>query len=224
MKKKFLKIVCLMVLVMALIGFWGYNKYFKPDPKIQQQLNNQFGAEFFTSFNDGKVVNNSGAGNNEKSVDDLKKKIDSPISVSMQEKVKEQDESKTETSSTPVNENIAAKQITQDEISIKYTPQFSYLQNVALSRLDTLYSAAIQEYVQSNKAGTLNRSALVQKYIQAGTMLEASVDSQFYSTLNSMQAELVANNLSTDIVGDIKLKYENAKSNKRSQLLAMVRK
>jgi hypothetical protein len=55
-------------------------------------------------------------------------------------------------------------------------------------------------------------------------MLEGSVDNQFYSTLNAMQAELIANNLSTDIVGVNKSEYEKAKSNKRSQLLAKVLK
>ena len=224
MKKKLLKITGVMVLLMVLVGFWGYNNYMKPDVEIQQQLNNQFGAGFFTSFSDDKVFNNSGAVNNVKSVDDLTKKTHIPMIVAMSDKVKEQDAGKTVTTSTPVNETMVAKGITQDEINNKYQPQFNYLQDVALSRLDTLYSAAIQEYVQSSKAGTLNRPALVQKYIQAGTMLEANVDSQFYSALNAMQAELIANNLPTDSVGVKKIEYEQAKSAKRSQLLAKVRK
>ncbi|WP_075366935.1 hypothetical protein [Desulfosporosinus metallidurans] len=218
MKKKFLNIIGIVVLFMALVSFWGYNNYFKPDPKIQQQLNNQFGAEFFNSFADEKAVNTV------KSVDDLAKKTDIPKIVSMLEKAKVQEEDKRVTASTPVNETIVAKPVTQDEINNKYTPKFNYLQNVALGRLDTLYSAAIQEYVQSSKAGTLNRPELVQKYIQAGTMLEANMDSQFYSTLNAMQAELIANNLPIDSVGVIKIEYEKAKSDKRSQLLAKARK
>ncbi|MDR3601590.1 MAG: hypothetical protein P4L49_14095 [Desulfosporosinus sp.] len=210
MKKKFLKITGIMVLLIALGSFWGYNKYFKPDPKIQQQLNNQFGAEFFTSFNDEKTVKNSGAINPVKSGDNLEEKADVPKMIT----------------STSGNETIAgeSKPVTQDEINSKYEPQFNYLQSVALSRIDTLYSAAIQEYKQRSKAGTLNRSELVQKYIQAGTMLEANVDSQFYSTLDAMQADLIANNLSTDSIGAIKGKYEKAKSSKRSQLLAKVGK
>lgn len=201
MKKKFLKITGIMVLFMALVSFWGYNKYFKPDQEIQQQLNNQFGAGFFNSFNDEQVLNNS-AVNNVKSVDDLVK---------------------TDITPTSVNETTAGKRITLDEINNQYKSQFSHLQSVAMSRLDTLYSSAAQEYKQSSKAGTLNRSALVQKYIQAGTILEANLNSQFYSTLNAMQAELIANNLPTDLVGVYKNEYEKAKSYKRSQLLAKVR-
>lgn len=216
-----------MVLLIALVSFWGYNKYFAPDPEIRQQLNSQFGEDFFNSFDDEKVVNSSGAVDNlksnkdEESVDDLAVKIDTII-VSTPQKVKEQEES--QTTSTPVNENIEVERITQDEINNKYKPQFNHLQNVALSRLDTLYSAAIQEYVQGSKAGKMNRSELIRKYIQAGTMLEANVDSQFYSALNAMQAELIADNLPTDIVGVYKSGYEKAKSDKRSQLLSKAQK
>ena len=50
------------------------------------------------------------------------------------------------------------------------------------------------------------------------------MDKQFYSTLYAMQAELIANNLPTDIVGVNKINYEKAKSVKRSQLLDKARK
>jgi len=221
MKKKFLIFVGAMLLFIALICFGGYNKYFKPNPQIQQQLNSQFGAEFFTSFNDANVAktledadtveganflevpNNSQPNNNSKSV--------------------EYEESEVLSNSTPANENIE-KRITENQISAKYKSQFNNLQNIALSRLDTLYSAAIQEYSQRSKAGTLNRSELIQKYMQAATMLEANVDSQFYSTLNGMQAELIANHLSVDIIDMTKSQYEKAKSDKRSQLLSKVGK
>jgi len=216
MKKKFLKITGIVVLVIALGGFWGYTKYFKPNPEIQQQLDNQFGADFFTSF-DEKAVNNV------KPVEDLNK-TDIPAVESNPEKVKDQAGNQIETNSTPVNETSAGQQITQDEIYGKYKAQFNHLQGVALSRLDILYSAAIQDYTQHSKDGTLNRAQLAQKYIQAGNMLEANVDSQFFSTLNTMQAELIANNLPTDIVGATKSAYEKAKSSKRSQLLAKVSK
>ena len=229
MKKKFLKITGIMVLIMALVGFWGYNKYFKPDLEIQQQLDNQFGPGFFNSFTDQKEDNKSGLVNNDVSSNNEVKPdndVSSNNEVIPDNEEKPVDDSKKKTdlpnTSTPVNEAIA-KVTTLDEITLKYTPQFDYLQNVALSRLDTLYSAAIQEYVQRSKAGTLNRSELAQKYIQAGNLLEANVNSQFYSTLDALQAELIANNYPTDSVRVIKTEYEKAKSAKRSQLLAKMR-
>ncbi|WP_407313966.1 hypothetical protein [Desulfosporosinus sp. SB140] len=220
MKKKFLKITGILVLLIALGSLWGYNKYFKPDPEIQRQLNSQFGPEFFSLFDE---QNNSSGPVTNKSGSDLAEKRDIPKIISMKEP-DAQEESQTMASSTPANEPAAENQVTSDEINNKYIPRFNYLQNVALSRLDTLYSAAAQEYAQRKKDGTLNRSELAQKYIQAGTMLETSVDKQFYSTLDAMKAELIANNLPTDIISQEKANYEKAKSSKRAELLAKAHK
>lgn len=208
MNKKFLKITGIMVLVIALAGFWGYTKYFAADPEIEQELNSQFGSDFF-KFEDEEVVNISEADNPGKSVNDTVDQSDDSLDAPLNEA----------TPSTPVNQTNGAKGVTQEEINHKYKPQFTYLQNLALSRLDSLYSAAIQEYEQRRKAGTLKRAELAKKYLQAGTMLEDNVDSKFYSTLDAMQAELKANNLPTNGVEVIKSDYEKAKSNLRSELL-----
>ncbi len=212
MKKKFLIIAGIVILMMGLASFWGYNKYFAPDPEVEQQLTDQFGEDFFNSFDDEIVVNNPEAVKNDALGNE--QKPDDPIIVPVPET--------TPSTPTPVNGDIVPAPITQEQISNKYKPQFTHLQSVALSRLETLYAAAIQEYTQGSKDGTLSRSKLAQKYIQAGTMLEANVDSQFYSALNTMEAELRANNLSTDIVGVTKSDYEKAKSSMRSQMMAKI--
>lgn len=212
MINKFLIITGIVVLSMTLLGFWGYDKYFKPDPVIEQQLTDQFGEEFFTSFDEEEIVNNPEQVNNVQSV-----------VQSVEEKVNKQVEGK-EVTTTPANENSVVEMVTQDDISNKYKDQFNHLQNVALSRLDTLYSAAIQEYKQGSKAGTLSRSELAQKYLQAGKILEANMDKQFYGALSTMEAELKANHLSTDSVDVYKNEYEKAKSDKRGQLFAKVQK
>ncbi|WP_040413555.1 hypothetical protein [Desulfosporosinus sp. OT] len=232
MKKNFLKVIGSIVIIVGLGGFWGYNKYFKPDPVIQQELNSQFGADFFSSFDHIEDANNLGAindntqPNSDEAANGDQKSSDNELPSDLESIGNSSAKSSDPKITTPTteNENNALGQITEDKIALKYKPQFNYLQNVALSRLDTLYSAAIQEYLQRSKAGTLNRSELAQKYIQAGTMLEANVDSQFNSTLNAMQADLIANNLPTDIVNVTESEYKKAKSNKRSQLLAKVRK
>ncbi|MDO0823265.1 hypothetical protein [Desulfosporosinus nitroreducens] len=221
MKKKFLIFTGAMLLFIALICFWGYNKYFKPNPQIQQQLNSQFGAEFFTSFNDANVAKTLEDADTVEGANSLG--TSNNLQLNNEPKSVEYEESEVLNNSTSANENIE-KRITENQISAKYKPQFNNLQNIALSRLDTLYSAAIQEYSQRSKAGTLNRSELIQKYMQAATMLEANVDSQFYSTLSGMQGELIANHLSVDIIDMTKSQYEKAKSDKRSQLLSKVGK
>ena len=215
MKKKYLVIIGIVVLIIGLASFWGYNNYFKQNPEIKQQLSNQFGEDFFT-FDDEEVFNKDG-----KSVDDSAETRDIPSSEATPETIESGTVKKP---STPMNDVVAAKQITQDVISNKYKPRFIHLQNVVLGRLDSLYSAASQEYELSKKAGTLNSSELAKKYIQAAMMLESSLDNQFYSALDEMKAELKANNHPTNIVDVYKSDYEKAKSDMRSQLLAKVRK
>jgi hypothetical protein len=224
MKKKLLKFMGILILSIALVGFWGYNKYFKPDPAIEQALNDQFGEEFFTSFEEEGVNNTELVSNQEPGKLVGLEPIPVPVSNSPSLEEKGTDQEQSNTGTTPAKNDVTEKTVTEDEISGKYSSQFSHLQNVALGRLDTLYSTAIREYEEVRKAGTVNRSELLQKYIQAGKTLEASVDKQFYSALNAMEAELKANNLSTDIVGVYKNEYEKAKSSKRSQLLAKVMK
>jgi len=225
MKKKFLIVIGIIVLSIALVGFWGYNKYFTPNPETQQQLADQFGEDFF-SFDDEEALNDSGTVNNVKPVDELDKvkELEDGENVTPSTSSNPTTPTTSTTPKTPTNESVVEKQITQEDINNKYMGTFNSLQNVAMSRLDTLYSAAVQEYAESVKTGQVNRSALAQKYIQAGTTLEANVDKQFYKTLDMMQAELIANNLPTDSVGVYKSTYENAKSAKRSQLWAEVRR
>jgi hypothetical protein len=218
MKKKLLIITGLIVLIIALGGVWGYNKYFKPNPQVLEQLNHQFGSDFFNSFDTQNAVSNSTSVNTAQAANNLGEKSNVSDNNSKLVTTSEQDKSIIE--SVPPGDSSPERSMTLDEINNKYSPKFSYLQSVALSRLDTLFSAAVQEYVRDKKSGTLNRSQLAQKYIQAGTMLEGSVDKQFYNTLNAMQADLAANNLPTDIIGVKRNEYERAKSDKRSQLLA----
>ncbi|KLU62688.1 hypothetical protein CEB3_c10000 [Peptococcaceae bacterium CEB3] len=112
-----------------------------------------------------------------------------------------------------------ASSLTEAEVVGQYLPEIRSLQSVALSRLDTLYAAAVQEYRQDKATGRVNRAALAQKYIQAGNLLESNVDSRFYSIMGSLQSELVSDGLPTDEVGVIKSQYEAAKAARRSAIL-----
>lgn len=232
MKKKFLKITSVIVLLLAMIGFWGYNQYFKPDPKVQQQLYNQFGAGFFTSFGDDKGVSHSGTTSRSGTINSsgtgmttnaqLKsvQKNNNPQSLTITGNP--QVDTQAATASTSGNNSVTStsQPLTEAEVVQEYMPQIQSLQNIALGRLETLYSAAKNEYKQDKKAGTLNTSALASKYIQAGNMLQANVDSQFDSIISQLQADLAAHNLPTDQVGVIENEYAQAKAAERSRLLA----
>ncbi|MDD2235031.1 MAG: hypothetical protein PHZ11_08225 [Desulfitobacteriaceae bacterium] len=213
MKKKFLIGTGIFVLFIAAICFWSYNKYLRPDPKINEQLYNQFGSDFFNFPDDQKVTNNVAAGIPDNSGEITGKELNDNLKPLYSTERSEREDIDAES-------DLVEKSILQNQIVNKYMPQINSLRNTALSRLDTLYSAAVNEYKQRKKEGTLNRSALAQKYIQAGKMLEGNVDSQFENILNKMQTEMIANNFSTDEVSVIRNEYEKAKSMKRSELMA----
>lgn len=233
MKKRWLGIAGIMVLLIGIVGLWGYNEFFRPDTEVQQQLNEQFGDDFFT-FEDVdlevsepletavQVEETVPASSENEPTGDSTPISDSKMPGQEDNKQDKGTKPSTEPVSkegvAPVKEDKVSTTVTADQINNKYQAQFAHLQDLAVSRLDTLFTAAVKEY----KEGTLSRTQLAQKYIQAGTTLEANVDSQFYSVLAKMEKELKANNLATDLVSGYEDQYENAKSEKRAQLFAQV--
>lgn len=219
-RKKPLIIIGVILLMLTLIGLWGYNEFLKPDAAVQQQLYDQFGEDFF-SFDDNsadypkdpttqEAMNNALPAGTEPVV----------VKPPVQGETRTQEDIKV--SDLPGGQETGTT-TTEEEISSKYKERFTYLQNLALSRLDTLFNSAIQEYQQSKKSGKVDRGALFQKYFQAATTLESGVDGQFYSVLGVMEAELKAAGLPTGLVGTYRDIYEKAKSDKRAQLLAKAR-
>lgn len=204
MHKKYIAMAAFMALMLACLGWWGYRSYWQPDPQIQEQLNQQFGSEFFNSFAPEEPA---GA---------------ESVTTGILERIELQRTGRA--GAPPLSADIAGARISEEEIINQYAPQFRSLENSAASRLDALFAAALQEYRQQKQAGTLNLSELARKYIQAGTMLEANVDGQFYASLNALQAKLEANNQSTAVIAEIKKEYAAAKAQKRSELLAQARR
>ena len=199
MRKKYLSSLVITVVILAAAGLWGYNSFLKPNLEIQKQLTNEFGNEFFNSFDDAKTA-------------------ETPTTTSVLHELEQNAAAQMQVN--PGYDNISSAQTTEQAIIQKYAPKFQGLENQALGRLDVLFAAGLREYTQQKKSGTLKASELARKYIQAGNMLEANVDSQFYGTLNAMEAELVENHLPTAVIADIKKEYVKAKSSKRAELLA----
>jgi hypothetical protein len=110
-----------------------------------------------------------------------------------------------------------------ESIIAKYAPVFEKLQESAIERLEELYQAAVAEYQEESQAGTLNRFQLANKYLQAGRLLEASVDNAFYALLDGMEKELKKNNLPTAIVSEIESTYEETKKDKKEELFGRLR-
>jgi len=204
MHKKHVKIAAFTALMLACLGWWGYSSYWRPDPQVQEQLNQQFGSEFFNSF---PLEEPAGA---------------EPVATAAVERI--EPPRTVQAGTPPISADISGSRMSEEEIINQYVPQFRSLEKTAASRLDALFAAALQEYRQQKQAGTLNLSELARKYIQAGTRLEANVDGQFYASLNAMQAELEANNQSTAVIAEIKQEYAAAKAQKRAELLAQARR
>ena len=236
MIRKFLKIIGIIVLAVVLLGLAGYYALFKPDLELQQELKAEFGEEFFE-------INDTGSGTAAFSSrdDDPAQKYNVSQKETMVQMVVKGIEKMTGTYSKtaagktdetqpvsvmvgPVNTDKQAAPVGQDqeEIIEKYAPQFQSLQSQSVSRLEVLYASVIAESRVQTAYGTSNRTELIRKYIQAGSMLESAADKQFYNILHDLQAELAANGLPTEIINNIESEYLSAKSGKRSELLGRV--
>jgi len=110
-----------------------------------------------------------------------------------------------------------------DSIIDAYEPAFEELEDKAMERLESLFQAALNEYHEQEKDGTVDRFVLTNKYIQAGRMLENNVDNVFYEMLEEMEAELIRQGHSTEITGEIEETYQEAKDEKKRELLNRLR-
>lgn len=227
MRSSCAKIICAIIIVLALLGWWGYNTWLRPDPSVREQLAEQFGDDFFipgsadplpasenkTSPGDSSITENFLAGregNRDTQIKEGSLADESPL---------EYEKSAPQTAES-IDDRIPALQITETDIINKYAPKFSALEQFTNSRLDQIYAAAEQEYGEQSRAGTLNHAAWTQKYLQACLKLQDSVNPQFYGLVNEMEAELKGNNLSTDVIADIKQEYTASKYQKIKELLA----
>lgn len=110
-----------------------------------------------------------------------------------------------------------------ESIIENYEPTFEALEQKAMERLDNLLTAALDEYYQQEREGTLDRFVLTNKYIQAGRILEKNVDQTFYELLDKMEDELSRKGLSTEITEEIEKEYQGAKDDKKRELLNKLR-
>lgn len=239
MKKKLFISLGLLLFILVTGGIWAYNYYIIPDPEVNTQLEEQFGADFF-DFNNFKMddfdLDDNPSGNPSSDVAEEKSSSDSD------QKASEQNDSK-QTTTTPSNNNEdEATQVkpaeaaepakptqpqkappTEESIINRYIPKLKQLEALALDRLDTLFISGLQEYKQNKKEGTLNKSTLSKKYLQASKKLESGVDEAFNQILSEMKEKLTNNNYSTKIIKEIQNEYRDAKSEKMAEFLREVR-
>lgn len=231
MQKKLLISLGLFLLILIIGGHYAYNYYLIPDPEFNTQLDEQFGADFFEfisfitedyDLEDNPSSNPSDEAEEESSPDSEQK--DSDQSNSKQP------------SATPSNnltdQKSEAKQVkplattrfqnaapTEESIINTYVPKLKQLEALAIERLDTLFDSGLQEYNQKKNEGTLDKSELSKKYIQASKKLESGVDEVFDQITAEMKEMLTNNNYPTKIIEDIQKEYNDAKSSKMAEFL-----
>lgn len=106
-----------------------------------------------------------------------------------------------------------------EEVIDNYEPAFAALEEKALMRLDLLFEEAVDEYRDGERNGTVDRFMLTNRYIQAGRILEDNVDQAFYELLKEMESELNSKGYPTEVLGEIEATYEQAKDEKKRELL-----
>jgi hypothetical protein len=238
MKKKLLISLGLLLFILFTGGIWAYNYYFTLNAQINTQLEEQFGADFFDfrnlTIHDFNLDEHPSSFDSDKTVvlphsDNTDEQLPT---VSTQKDIEQQDSKQTTVvpSKKTSNKEDEATQvkpakryekelITEESIINTYVPELKQLEAFALDRLDILFTSALQEYKQKKKEGTLNKSDLSRKYLQASKKLENGVDQVFNQIVAEMKMKLTQNNYSTQIIQDIQKKYKDTKSKKMAEFL-----
>lgn len=235
-KKIVLMVLVCLAAALAALGAWVYNGLFAHDDTVETQLVEQFGEDFFYKFDldqallpgdDTAPENEPGrapAGDNRAGTED--ETAGAPAG-------EDDTAPENEPSGAPAGDDQGGGQeapqpaapapVTLEAIVAAYEPKFKALQALALERLEFLFNSAADEYKRQKREGTLNRMALTNKYIQAGKLLESSVDARFYSLLGELQAELSSNGFPTAITKEIESNYKKAKTAKKLELLGRLK-
>ncbi|MFI2858752.1 hypothetical protein ACH6EH_16725 [Paenibacillus sp. JSM ZJ436] len=133
--------------------------------------------------------------------------------------VNEQPDSKDQPGQTGQTENTMPEPVLdpKEKIENKYTAVFNKLEDIALSRLDTLAANAIKDYKSGRSLADISST-----YTSAANKLQDKVDGAFYSQLNLMKQDLQANGLDISLAATAENKYKEAISSKKSELMNKV--
>jgi hypothetical protein len=118
----------------------------------------------------------------------------------------------------------AITNLTEEAIKAKYYPAFEKLRNIANARLDQLAANAKKEYQKSKKEGNPPLSDIIARYSSAAKKLQSKVDETFYSLLGQMKHDLQVASLPLDLVEIAEDTYQNAKRQKRVELMEKMSK
>lgn len=227
----------ILLVILLVAGTWGYNYYLRPDPELQRQLEEDFGADFFYTF-DLDLDSEGGEGGNGLPVGDPGAGDNSPggdqggQSPGQGEGEGEPPEGENGGDRDGGREGDQGEgeggipregQVTEQQVLDKYMPRIKSLEKQSLDRLETLFDSALRDMQEQSQDGSINRLELARRYYQAASKLEKSVDKIFDELLEDMKAELEGHGLPTGVIKEARKEYNSAKAKKKSELLARVR-
>ncbi|RQD74335.1 MAG: hypothetical protein D5R97_08020 [Candidatus Syntrophonatronum acetioxidans] len=239
--KKPLIILSVFFLVLFLgAGLWGYNYFFGFDQELDRQLEEEFGADFFYAFDleepllemeeleageeEREKFTPSPEENIDREEEEEKEEEKEPTSKDREDKKREASPERNKEKDSDPGREKDSPSLTEEEVMEKYLPQIRSLESQASKRLEDLFASAYREYAEGKEAGEkIEGRELARKYIQAGNKLEAGVDAAFKDILARAEKELNKHNLATDIIQEAKKEYDQAKRERRSELLNKAR-
>lgn len=121
------------------------------------------------------------------------------------------------------NMQVATDNTTTEAISNKYTRKLENLEAAATEKVDVLFRKAYEEYLHESSKNQLNQTQLARKYLQAGNMLEESIEDIFNDLITEMEIELKTNNLPTDLVKEAKEEYDQMIKEKKAVIMQQLK-
>jgi hypothetical protein len=184
-------------------------------PQMEHRLAVQFGSEFFTGFDLEPVV--AVAAETPSRADDAAavalRRPDPSVSSLSQPRLQIR---------TPVGQRPTALRpaaVPAHVIMARYELRFEALEKVATERLDALYAAGKDEYSRTRHQGRLHHLGLINKYLQAGRLLEKNIDTAFYNLLTELRQELAQNGHGVERAAAVESEYVSRKNRMRPRFL-----
>jgi hypothetical protein len=183
--------------------------------QMEQQLSAQFGNEFFTGFDLEPVV--PAAEETSSRADDATAAALRLPDPSMSSLSQPRLQIRTPVGQRPTTLRTAA--VPAHVIMARYELRFVALEKVATERLDALYAAGKDEYSRTRHQGRLHHLGLINKYLQAGRLLEKNIDMAFYNLLAELRQELAQNGHSVERTAAVESEYVSRKNRLRPRFL-----
>jgi hypothetical protein len=209
-----------LVLVAAGAAFWFVRS--SMGPGMEQDLKDRLGEDFFVDFDLDRYAPDT--------LTDSSFLPDSPYLSEAALARSHADAASVEQPDTPrslprppLSPRTTGRPPSEAIILRRHEPKFRALERAAVEKLDILFATAREEYSSLNASGSLNRLALINRYMQAGRLLERNTDAVFHAMIADLRRDLQQHDYPTLAAGRIEADYLRLKNERRSRILGEIR-